>query len=94
MERNEVVTRCNPICVCASCTTVLVMRLQLGEIEAAVAQLDLHGEAAGIADALDRRRREDDDARLLITAKARLNCSNSERRSSPLPRSLQSLSTT
>ena len=30
--------------------------LQLGVIEAAVAQLDLHGEAAGVADALDRRR--------------------------------------
>ena len=39
--------------------------LQLGEIEAAVAQLELHGEAAGIADALDRRRREHHDARLL-----------------------------
>src|SRR5262249_15066291 len=39
--------------------------LQLGEIEAAVAQLELHGEAAGIADALDRRRREHPNARLL-----------------------------
>ena len=39
--------------------------LQLAEIEAAVALLDLHLEAAGIADALDRRRDEDDGAAVL-----------------------------
>ena len=39
--------------------------LQLGEVGVAVAQLDLHGETGGIADALDRRRRKHDDPRLL-----------------------------
>src|SRR5216683_789667 len=38
--------------------------LQFGEIEAAVKQLQLHGKATGIADALDRRRWKYDDARL------------------------------
>ena len=39
-------------------------RLQLGEIGAAVTQLDLHGKACGIADALNGRRRDHQDARL------------------------------
>ena len=39
--------------------------LQLGEIEAAVAQLELHGKATGIADALNGRRREGNDACLV-----------------------------
>jgi hypothetical protein len=38
--------------------------LQLGHVEAAVAQLDLHGEAGVVADALDRRRRHHQDIRL------------------------------
>jgi len=38
--------------------------LQLGEIGAAVAELDLQGEAAGVANALDRRRREGGDTRI------------------------------
>jgi hypothetical protein len=38
--------------------------LQLGEIGAAVAQLDLQGEAAGVANALDRRRRKGGDTRI------------------------------
>ena len=38
--------------------------MQLGEIGAAVAQLDLQGEAAGVANALDRRRREGGDIRI------------------------------
>ena len=42
--------------------------LQLGQVEAAVAQLDLHGEAGVVADALDRRRRHHQDARLLDRA--------------------------
>ena len=39
--------------------------LQLAEIGIAVAQLDLHGEAGGVADALDRRRRDHQDPRFL-----------------------------
>ncbi len=39
--------------------------LQLDEVEAAVAQLDLHRHARGIADALDRRRRHHQNARFL-----------------------------
>ena len=39
-------------------------RLQLAEVGIAVAQLDLHGEAGGVADALDRRRRDHQDPRL------------------------------
>ena len=35
--------------------------LQLGHVEAAVAQLDLHGKAGVVADALDRRRRHHQD---------------------------------
>ena len=38
---------------------------QLYEIETAVAQFDLHREAAGIADALYRRRRQHEDAAVL-----------------------------
>ena len=56
--------------------------LQLGEIEAAVAQLDLHGEAGGVADALDRRRRQHQDARLLDRPDAcRSGRTNSDSRS-------------
>jgi hypothetical protein len=40
-------------------------RLQLAEIGIAVAQLHLHGEAGGVADALDCRRRDHQDPRLL-----------------------------
>ena len=58
-------TRCNPLWVWRVLDHGIGRGLQLGEIEAAVAQLELHGKAAGIADALDRRRREHDDARLL-----------------------------
>jgi hypothetical protein len=44
--------------------------LQLRQIRAAVAQLDLQSEAAGIADSLDRRRRDRGDSR--IDARERL----------------------
>ena len=40
-------------------------RLQLGIVKASVAQFDLHGEAAGIADALDRRRHQHHRHRVL-----------------------------
>ncbi len=39
--------------------------LQFAEIRIAVAQLDLHGKAGGVADALDRRRRHHQNPRLL-----------------------------
>ncbi len=52
-------------CVCGIGDHGVGRALQLGEIEAAVAQLDLHGEAAGIADALDRRRRQHEHAAVL-----------------------------
>ena len=54
-------TRCSALCDCALATIGIGDALQLGEIGAAVAQFDLHGEAAGIADALDRRRRQTRD---------------------------------
>ena len=40
-------------------------RLQLAEVGIAVAELDLHRKAGGVADALDRRRRDHQDPRLL-----------------------------
>ena len=39
--------------------------LQLAEVGIAVAQLDLHGETGGVADALDRRRRDHQNPRFL-----------------------------
>jgi hypothetical protein len=43
-----------------------------GQIEAAVAQLDLQGEAGVVADPLDRRRRHHQHARLLDHAERRV----------------------
>ena len=45
---------------------------QFGHIEAAVAQLDLHGEAGVVADALNRRRRHHQDVRLRDRAERRV----------------------
>src|SRR5215471_5625424 len=39
--------------------------LKFREVEASIAQFDLHGDAGRIADPLDRRRRQDQDASLL-----------------------------
>src|SRR5215471_3112927 len=39
--------------------------LKFREVEACIAQFDLHGDAGGISDALDRRRRQNQDASLL-----------------------------
>ena len=65
--------------------------LQLGEIRAAVAQLDLHGETAGIADALNRRRREQQDLRPSTASSA---CDSRGNSTSKSARLLQSFSTT
>ena len=66
---------------------------QLGEIKAAVAQLDLHREAAGIADALNRRRRQHRVPPSSIDGEAVVErLDRAMRDPAPLPLRLQSLS--
>ena len=64
--------------------------LQLAEIGIAVAQLHLHGEAGGVADALDRRRRITRIRASGIADIFSFSPTNSDRRSWPGPRALHS----
>ena len=60
-ERNDASTSWMAVWVLALATIALVTPCSSGHVEAAVAQLHLHGEAGIVADALDRRRRHDKD---------------------------------
>ena len=82
--RNEVTRLPSADCVLRLLDHVVGGVLQLDVVEAAVALLDLHLEAAGIADALDRRRHEQEGAAVLQRLQlAWQMCTTIERRSWP-----------